>query len=369
MASIDKRKGAGGDVVGWRVRWREADGHARSRQFDTYKLAKEFLAQAERCEQLGLRWEPPAAREEPCVQQVVTDYLTDRARTLSPKSLEAYGAHLNVLEQFLGARWRRPFREVFSRQMLAEFWAWVGDVGNTRMGRPRSAVTQNKILSVAQLLWSWADEHGDYGDLVPRPRRIDLPTPASSPTVAPTWAQMDAMLAALDEPHRRLAMVMRCTGLRREQARGLLWSDVDLERGELTVRGELGKTTQERRGRVVPLAPVLVAALAGWGVREGSVCPLARVSGYQVHQAWRAAGVPESMTAHRPLHGLRKGFVSGLKALGADAGAVEYLIGHSTGLAGTYTAAWALKLREAVALVPAVGGVAKVVRMRTRRRG
>ena len=48
----------------------------------------------------------------------------------------------------------------------------------------------------------------------------------------------------------------------------------------------------------------------------------------------------------------RKGFVSGLKARGASHDAVEYLVGH---LHDDYTAAWAYELREAVALVPAVG--------------
>ena len=380
MASIEKRRDADGAVVGWRVRWREVAPAragdppglvrrvARSRQFDTKRLGEEFLKQAERCERLGLRWEPPAARQEPDVREVVVDYLTDRARSLSPASLEAYGAHLNVLEQFLGPRWNRPFREVFTRAVLAEFWAWLGDPNTTRRGVARAATTQNKILSVVQLVWAWADEHGDYGDTVPRPRRIDLPTPAAPPTTAPTWAQMDAALALLDERHRRLCTILRCTGLRRSQGRRLLWSDFDIEGGTLTIRGEIGKSKQERQGRVMPIAPVLAAELAGWGVREGLVCPGA-LDYDQVHRAWEGAGVSPNVHKSRPLHGFRKGFVSGVKALGADPEAVEFLMGHSLGLSGTYTAAWALKLREAVEMVPVIGGESSTVVSLKRGRG
>jgi site-specific recombinase XerD len=56
--------------------------------------------------------------------------------------------------------------------------------------------------------------------------------------------------------------------------------------------------------------------------------------------------------ARQPHHAFRKGFASGLKRLGADNEAVEYLLGHSLQLRGIYVSADALALVEAVALVP-----------------
>jgi integrase len=68
----------------------------------------------------------------------------------------------------------------------------------------------------------------------------------------------------------RLCTLLRFTGLRvDEQVMKLRWSDVDLERAELTIRGELGKSAAEREGRIVPISPHLVEILSGWGVREG----------------------------------------------------------------------------------------------------
>jgi integrase len=122
------------------------------------------------------------------------------------------------------------------------------------------------------------------------------------------------------------------------------------------IRPELGKSKQERRGRMVPIAPVLVAELAGWGLRVGPLVgdlggDVARVA-KAVRRAWKRAGVPPIVWARRPDHAFRKGFVSGLQRAGADRDAVEYLVGHSRGLRGVYVDPDALPLIEAVALVP-----------------
>lgn len=63
---------------------------------------------------------------------------------------------------------------------------------------------------------------------------------------------MDTVIAALKGWHQRLAIVLRLTGLRCQQPMGLRCSDLDLERGRLTVRGELGKSRQEQRDRILP---------------------------------------------------------------------------------------------------------------------
>ena len=59
--------------------------------------------------------------------------------------------------------------------------------------------------------------------------------------------------------------------------------------------------------------------------------------------------------AEQPHHCLRKGFVSGLKRLGADDEAVEVLVGHSLGLRGVYTDPDAQPLKAAIKLVPELG--------------
>lgn len=149
----------------------------------------------------------------------------------------------------------------------------------------------------------------------------------------------------------------------------LRWDDLDLPGAVLHVRPELGKTQQEKQGRWVPLSPHLVRELAGWGKREGYLIPTHRRWGAKqrsdrqarsrdARRAWDRAveqyGVRPDVT-RQPHHAFRKGFVTGLKRLGADVDAVEVLVGHSLGLRGIYTDPDAQPLQEAVALLPPIG--------------
>jgi integrase len=146
----------------------------------------------------------------------------------------------------------------------------------------------------------------------------------------------------------------------------LMWSDFDFERGMLTVRPDLGKTKQERRGRVIPVSPHLLTEVAGWGRREGFLIDNTPARGPQpkkrqvhnghVKRIWRKTSVPEDRY-RQPCHCFRKGFVSELVRAGATERAVRRLVGHSGGVTfDVYTSAWAMEdeLRQAVALVPAM---------------
>lgn len=68
-------------------------------------------------------------------------------------------------------------------------------------------------------------------------------------------------------------VLMAATGLRRGEVAGLLWTDVDLDKGELTVRHTLSRVDRElvhtepktdRSRRRVPLHAGVVTALKGW---------------------------------------------------------------------------------------------------------
>ena len=193
----------------------------------------------------------------------------------------------------------------------------------------------------------------------PPQRRIEVRTSPSTPT----WAEADACVEHCIGWRRNLAMVMRYTGLRVQQAMGLRWDDLDLDTATLRMRGELGKSRQERAGRIIPVSPHLVAEVQGWGVREGWLVEAGgraterrlACRSHAVGGAWRRAGVREEAWKGRPQHAFRKAFVSGLIGAGASREAVEHLVGHSLGLAGVYTDSDVLGLRAAVALVPAIG--------------
>lgn len=72
-------------------------------------------------------------------------------------------------------------------------------------------------------------------------------------------------------------LVMASTGLRRGEVAGLLWSDVDLDKGELTVRHTLSRVDgalvltepkTDRSRRRVPLHSGVVTALKGWRTQQ-----------------------------------------------------------------------------------------------------
>lgn len=360
MASVKKR----GD--GWTVRWLDYDtGASRRRQCPDKATADAVARAIEQAHALGRAWRPHSRGAAPeVVEELIPKYLEDRARIWSARSLERQEVSLSVFGAWLLARQRttRVSPAVLSSDLLAAYWE------HCRAERKVSIRTANVRVRDVFNAWTWWEAHETYGHHVPRPRMIDLPRVPRERVLAPSWAQMDSAIAHAPAWYRDLFTVLRCTGLRRKQAMALTWDDVDLEAKTLRIRPELGKSLSERAGRTVPLAPVLVAELAGWGVREG---PLVKVAGRHaqkgkprksrlphgamLRRAWKLAGVPEEVWKRRPAHAFRKGFKSGLRALGAHPDAIDYLQGHDLGVRGVYTDPEALDLEAVVALVPALG--------------
>lgn len=294
-------------------------------------------------------------------------YIRDRARLLAPETLERHGTVLDVWRRWLPGRTSAMRSDsVFSREMLGQFYDFLRTT-NSRLGRPRSERTcQSYVITVSEL-WKWAADHEEHRG-VPRWRMLELRTPAAPPRPpAPTWAQMDAVIVELERSVRRqwlarLAIVMRCTGLRVDQAAAVTWGDFDLTHpGLMTVRGELGKTDPERRGRTVPVSPVLLAEMRTWSRPQLGAVVGGPPGGSQgrrertVGNAWRATGAPSAIWSGRPEHCFRRGFQTGLIDLGADPFAVEFLVGHQLpGQMDTYTDPRAWKPRLAVDLVPPI---------------
>ena len=119
-------------------------------------------------------------------------------------------------------------------------------------------------------------------------------------------------------------------GLRRGETIRLLWRDVDLEVGILTVRGS------KAGDRVIPLPDVAADVLGEWreltGGADGPVFPSegggflnGNYVGKKFRKYARLAGVPVT-----GLHGLRHGAATALIASGVPTGVVQKILGHST---------------------------------------
>ncbi len=371
MASIDDR----GD--GYRVRWRDPDGQARSRQCPDLATARRVKREIEQIVAEGRRWEPRDARPLPDLREILTAYIRDKARVLASGTAERYARNLEIflrwLQQREGAR-GKLFPELLTKNLLAEFYEDLA--GDGRHGRPRRDSTRRKIVEVVQLAWEWAYNEDEWSASVPRPRSIEMRREEGELTVAPTWVEMDAVIRAFDQEawHNKLGILLRFTGLRVQQVMGLTWDDLDLEQATLRVRGELCKSRQERRGRIIAISKHLVDILSGWGRREGFVITTKRrgcrerlARPRDLDRAWARAGVRAAAWKGRPHHAFRKGFVSELRRAGADPDAVEYLVGHSLGLRGVYTDPDALALRQAVALIPPLTATTAIISLDSRR--
>ena len=357
MASISKRG------KGWQVRWRDPDGQQKARQCPDHTTAVRLKRSVEQACAEGRRWRPEDARPRPDVPTVLRAYLLDRSISRAPRTINRYASNLEIFKRWLRQRQGPRGRletELLSKHLLTEFYLDLASGG--RHGRGRNLDTRRRIVLDVVQAWEWAWDDEEFYEHMPRPRRIEMPRQPGRPTRAPTWSEMDACIAAANGWHRQVAILLRFTGLRVQQVMRLRWEDFDLDLETLRIRGELGKSTHEKRGRLVPISSHLCGELAGWGQREAWVIVSKRQRGgprerlfraRELGRAWSRAGVREVVWKGRPGHAFRKGFTTELKRSGADSEAVEFLMGRKLeGQRDTYVDPEALGLRDAVGRVP-----------------
>lgn len=377
MASIEPKVGGG-----YAVRWREGR-TARQQTVATKRDAERIKREVERALSEGRRWDPRAALRAPLLGDtaeeglgIVSRFLAHNAdvRGLRPVTIRSQFNTLTPWLVWLGTRLRRqPDLGDLTLGMLEE---WLS-------ARRASGVTaRTAVVAVrhVEALWRWCWGRPDLRPHTPEPWRVEVDTPhAEQRPYVVNWADLDAMLTVARArcgegdpaaggrkiatwPAWRVLAIQRFTGLRIWQAARLRWSDLDLARGLLTIRPELGKTRQERRGRVVPVSPHLVELVSGWGRREGLIAGRAPDGGCPrspwVRECWEKAGY-SSEQIPQPSHAMRHGVRHELTIARVREVVINHLIGHELGIgAGTYAdASVALmeEAREAVALIPRIG--------------
>lgn len=357
VGSIDKRGN------GWRFRWQRLDGRRATRQCPDRRTAEALQLEVSQCLALGREWAPAVAPAELRLDDVAAAFLRHVGRTKRASTVANYEAALGRFLDYVGLE---AGASVLCRATI-EAWYEHLLTAPGRRGGPIDETTRQLYVRELCRCWAWAYDREEYDGRIVRPRGVELPAIAGRPTVAPTWAECDACITALAwRPPQgrpsvvayRVAVLLRYTGLRAAQALALTPSDVDLEAATVVVRGELGKSRQERRGRIVPLSPWAVEAIRSWGVEAGPLVgaetsPASTTATLRL--AWMRSGVREEAWRGRPEHAFRKAFVTELRRRGADVDAVEYLVGHSTGLRGIYVDPDALPLRATVAMVSPIG--------------
>lgn len=364
------------DTGSWRVRYREAGRKRSIGGIATEREARRIATLIDEAHRRGETWRRGPATP-PTYDEVTIAWVEWVPGRMSPGRAKARAqAHARFGGWFWGERAGTMRIDDFTLADLERYHASIIARGCSRLH------AENEARAV-HALRRWAAEREAWAGLVPT---LGALTVGSATAVieanAPTWDEADRVIAACAEPwHRDLLTVMRFTGLRVTQVMHLQWRDVDLRTATLRIRADLpgSKSSHEKKGRWVPLAPPLVAELATWGRREGWLIDKARTSyldrspgsrfdpdlrdspNDQLVDAWTRAGFKvagKDPDRFQPTHAFRKMFRTMLIVEGASGDFVAYLQGRNIGIDGDVYTAWKLleaKVREVVAMVPPIG--------------
>jgi len=362
MASVRKRG------TRYQVRWRDSEGLERSRTCPDLKTARALKLDVEQAYAVGEDWRPRSRARPSSLSGVFQQYLNEVGRRAEDSTIEQYRIALALYLRHLRAQKPRGTLspDLLSEETLASFFTAL-------------LATNNKYSAAdsvrhVQRAWKWAfKKNRRFDGSVPLPEEIELPRRVTLLRPwAPSWSLADAVIQGAWAAERAawygdLMAVIRYTGLRKKQVMGLRWNDLDLAARRLYIRPDLGKSRQERRGRIVPVSDHLVGMVKGWDRSGGFLVttdsPKRRIDNVTLRSRWTAVGVPEE-ELRQPTHALRKAFVTELRKAGADLTAIKALIGHRLDLTtDVYTTAEALMplMEAALRLIPKIGHADPVV--------
>lgn len=165
-------------------------------------------------------------------------------KTLKPQSRRRYLASLVNLEVHL----RGLDLAAITTARLSEF-------EQARLKSGVTSATVRRDLACLSSLFSRCEEWGWVTSNPAKPylRSRKSALRESAPKEAYWTPEQEAAALPLAPPKARDAMVFAIdTGLRREEQFSLLWTDIDLDRGEITVRAEVAKSS---KSRTIPILP------------------------------------------------------------------------------------------------------------------
>jgi len=322
----------------------------------------------------------PAAGPQPGLptEEWLNRWLASRV-SLRASTARSYAAHIRgYLVPYLGGI---PLAALTAADVQAMFAAIIRD--ETALGRPVSAATLHRIHATLRAALNGAVRAGlitvnpgRFPELPRAPRpRPQVWTPALTerwhtegwrPAVGVWTAAQTAQFLRQVRGHRLYALfhLVALRGLRRGEAAGLRWGDLDLDAGTLAVTGQL----QQLGGRLVAGPPKSNAGRRVIALDKSTIAALRERQGRQQDERaaagtrWTQTGyvfttrtgtpvAPDRMTrlfaklaaaSGLPpvtLHGLRHGAATLALAAGADLKVVQDQLGHSTVVltADTYT--------------------------------
>ena len=251
------------------------------------------------------------------------DYLA-RYRHYSPLTVHAYASDLQRFADFLKRRLgRSPAPCEIDRQLLVQFAVSLSGA---------APLTVRRKLACLSSLFKFLQ---DMGHVTGNPAH-GLPLPKKKQPVPVTLSDehVRRLMAAAHTPwHRTMLTLLLSTGIRRSEATAIKLDDLDLEKGQLLVRGKGAKE------RVVPLNSFAIQAIREY-LQARPDTPsrhlfVSRVGAHGIHgrlvnkmlnQVLARAGLnKEGITPHK----LRHTFATHLIRNGVDVRTVQELLGHA----------------------------------------
>lgn len=130
------------------------------------------------------------------------------------------------------------------------------------------------------------------------------------------------------------ALMLMCCGLRRGEAMGVRWCNIDMRAGTLLIDGQRSRCNQaapdplksEASRRMIELPPAVLAVLRRWPCDGAWVCGCSSHVLYQRHaQLLEDLRLPSDVT----LHGLRHSFATAAAAQGVPLKVLQRSLGHA----------------------------------------
>lgn len=231
---------------------------------------------------------------------------------------------------------------------------------NQRAGSGLAPRTVNKTLEKLKSIFNWCV---DMGDLAANPLARLKPRPQYEKKRKRrilTEEEIHRLLKACDGVgwlKTGVLLALYC-GLRVSDIRRLIWSDINLEAKEITIRPEAEKS---RRGAVLPIHHSLKSALKAWKMAEesdseGHVVRLTANPIRPLKKALEKAGVPyrNESGEYVDWHSLRHTFLTSLDRAGAGVKELQGLGRHSDPslTLGVYVHSSRKREARAVSLLP-----------------
>jgi len=306
---------------------------------ETKREVQEKLARLRERRDKGL----PLPSDQLTVGSLLEQWLAEKKRQVRPRTHEAYT--ILVRRHLDPAIGHRRLLKLGPEDVSAFIASKLSEGLSPTTVRSIQAALRNAL----NLALRWGLVARNVASLVDAPRVASREVEAFSP------AEAAGLLAAVDSD--RLAAIYQVAlsvGLRRGEALGLHWDDVDLDRGTLSVRQSLQRVEgrlqlvepkTQRSRRTIALPERIITALAahrtrqlaerlraGAGWRDSGLVFTTRLGGpieprnltRHFHRVMERAGIQ-----HRRFHDLRHTCASMLLAQGVQARDIMETLGHS----------------------------------------